>query len=196
MVEALALSGQPPVPSTSRTVSTSNGHILSAMVEAHFPSVWRFLRRLGVPACDVDDAAQEVLLVASRRLDTIAAGSERSFLLGTAFHVARRMNIARARHVGDSDEQLARLADETAGPEFLVSQSQERALLDAVLAKMPVDLRVVFVLYEIEEQTMQEIAGTLGLPTGTVASRLRRAREDFDARLARLKHEKHATRKP
>jgi RNA polymerase sigma-70 factor (ECF subfamily) len=47
------------------------------------------------------------------------------------------------------------------------------------------DLRSVFVLFEIEELSTQEIAVLLGIPTGTAASRLRRAREEFDRLLAR-----------
>jgi RNA polymerase sigma-70 factor (ECF subfamily) len=53
-------------------------------------------------------------------------------------------------------------------------------VLDALLEAMPFDLRSVFVLYEIEEMTMADIARTLGVPAGTVASRLRRARETFE----------------
>jgi RNA polymerase sigma-70 factor (ECF subfamily) len=59
-------------------------------------------------------------------------------------------------------------------------------MLDRVLADMDLDLRAVFVLYEIEEVTMAEIATVLQIPPGTVASRLRRAREDFLARVRRL----------
>jgi RNA polymerase sigma-70 factor (ECF subfamily) len=52
---------------------------------------------------------------------------------------------------------------------------------------MPIDLRTVFVLFEIEEITMAEIAALTGLPSGTVASRLRRAREEFRIQAARVR---------
>jgi RNA polymerase sigma-70 factor, ECF subfamily len=58
-------------------------------------------------------------------------------------------------------------------------------LLDAVLATLPPELRQVFVLFELEELTMREIAAALRLPAGTVASRLRRAREMFKAEAAK-----------
>jgi hypothetical protein len=51
---------------------------------------------------------------------------------------------------------------------------------------MPLDLRTVFVLFELEEMPTQEIATVLDLPTGTVASRLRRAREEFQKLVRRL----------
>src|SRR5438093_6065586 len=61
---------------------------LAAMFEAHFALVWRSLRRLGVHPDAVDDAAQEVFVVASRRLAAIENGKEKAFLLGTALRVA------------------------------------------------------------------------------------------------------------
>ena len=57
-------------------------------------------------------------------------------------------------------------------------------MLDAVLEGMPLDLRAVFILYELEEHTMSEIAVLLALAPGTVASRLRRARAHFDEAVA------------
>jgi RNA polymerase sigma-70 factor, ECF subfamily len=59
-------------------------------------------------------------------------------------------------------------------------------MLDRVLDQMETDLRTVFVLYEFEELNMAEIASALGIPQGTVASRLRRARADFRQRVSRL----------
>jgi RNA polymerase sigma-70 factor (ECF subfamily) len=58
---------------------------------------------------------------------------------------------------------------------------------------MPSELRAVFTLYEIEEMTMIEIAQVLDLPQGTVASRLRRAREQFEARVDRLQAQMRKT---
>jgi RNA polymerase sigma-70 factor (ECF subfamily) len=58
-------------------------------------------------------------------------------------------------------------------------------VLDRLLGTMELELRTVFVLYEIEQLSRAEIAELLAVPAGTVASRLRRAREDFEARLGR-----------
>lgn len=59
-------------------------------------------------------------------------------------------------------------------------------MLRRVLDALPVELRIVFVLYEIEEFTVPQIAETLGIPSGTVASRLRRGREQFRAIVRRM----------
>ena len=143
------------------------------------PFVWRSLRRLGVSDGDVDDASQQVFLVAHRRLAEIAFESERSFLFQTALRVAadwRRAHKRRGEQVG---MDLQDLPDASANPEELMDQRRARALLDRVLGGMPMDLRAVFVLFELEELTMMEIATISSIPPGTVASRLRRARQLF-----------------
>jgi RNA polymerase sigma-70 factor (ECF subfamily) len=153
-----------------------------ALVEAHFDFIWRSLRGLGVPAGSADDAAQHVFLIAYQKLAEIAPDRERSFLFGTALGVAAnaRRAGARRRELCD-DGAMAAAADDAPNPEQLIEMKQARALLDDVLDAMEEDLRVVFVLFELEGVPTEEIAAMLGLAKGTVASRLRRAREDFRA---------------
>jgi RNA polymerase sigma-70 factor (ECF subfamily) len=153
---------------------------LRAIVDAQFDTLWRFLRRLGVAEGDVDDAVQEVILVLTRKLDSVEIGRERSFVLSTAFRVASdaRRRTRRRREV--DAEQLVELPSSAADPEASAQRQQLRALLSQVLEQLSLDLRAVFVLYELEDFTMAEIAQTLQLPPGTVASRLRRAREAFE----------------
>jgi RNA polymerase sigma-70 factor (ECF subfamily) len=173
-------------PRPVRSVPRHDDATFEASVLEHFPCVWRFLRRLGVPASDVDDAAQEVVLVAARKRLSIAPGSERAFLMSTAFRVARRMRCTQVRRAELSDDALALVLDAGPGPESAAMQRQERAVLDVILSEMPLELRAVFVLCEIEEQSVHEIARVLEIPIGTAASRLRRARADFEGRVRRL----------
>jgi RNA polymerase sigma-70 factor (ECF subfamily) len=72
-------------------------------------------------------------------------------------------------------------------PETLLDEERARELLYQLLSELDERFRVVFVMYEIEAMTMQEIAEVLEVPVGTVASRLRAAREDFGARLERYR---------
>ena len=139
-----------------------------------------------VPSADLADCVQQVFVVASRRLSSIAIGSERSFLIGTAIRVARdaRRTLERRREVPE-DESVEPLSLDPQ-PDELTDQKRLRALLDAVLSAMPEELREVFVLFELEEMSTPEIATLLEIPVGTAASRLRRAREEFDRRVARL----------
>ena len=154
---------------------------LRGLVRDQYDFLWRSLRRLGVVEAHVDDAAQQVLLVIARRLDEVREGSERSFLFGTAMRVASdyRKKNARRREVAD-DVALAAAPSETPDAEELLEQRRARELLDGVLDQMPDELRTVFVLAELEGTTMIEIAELLGIPQGTVASRLRRARALFE----------------
>lgn len=158
---------------------------LREMVDAHFDAVYVALRRLGVPAAELDDCAQQVFVVASGKLGVIQQGREKAFLMGTAVHVAShaKRSQRRRREVPEGDEAADERADAGPRPDEIVEQRRLRALLDEVLAAMPEDLRTVLVLFELEELTMQEISEALDLPMGTVASRLRRARELF-ARLS------------
>jgi RNA polymerase sigma-70 factor, ECF subfamily len=152
---------------------------LERMVSDHFDMLWRFLRQLGVPECDVDDGIQEILMVAARRLTDIEAGRERAFLFSTAVRVASTLRRSRARHREQVVDSLGDFADPRPNPEASLDRARERKLLDAVLDEIPTELRAIFVLYELEELTMAEISALLELAPGTVASRLRRARERF-----------------
>jgi RNA polymerase sigma-70 factor (ECF subfamily) len=68
-----------------------------------------------------------------------------------------------------------------------VDQKEKRALLDEILEALPMNLRAAFVLYELEELTVTEISNMLSIPRGTVASRLRLARKEFEKVVKRLK---------
>ena len=169
-----------------RSVSPARSTRLARLIQEHFAFVWRLLRRIGVAESDADDAAQQVFTAASRRIDDIRVGSERAFLFSTALHVGTRARRSRVRQKEDFGVELAEQTDPAPPPEELVDRHRARELLDALLEEMPLELRVVFVLYEIEQLTSSEIADVVGVPVGTVASRLRRAREDFAARVARV----------
>jgi RNA polymerase sigma-70 factor (ECF subfamily) len=79
------------------------------------------------------------------------------------------------------------MPDEGPGADDALEQRRARELLDEILEMLPMDLRAVFILYELEEMTAAQIADTLSLAPGTVASRLRRARAGFDAAVRRLR---------
>lgn len=159
---------------------------VARLIQEQFGFVWRLLRRVGVPESDADDAAQQVFIAASQRIDDIQPGSERAFLFTTVLHVGSKARRSRARKREDFGLDFEQEADLVPSIDELLDRRRARELLDALLLEMSLELRVVFVLYEIEQLTNAEIAQVVGIPAGTVASRLRRAREDFSARVARL----------
>ncbi len=161
---------------------------LRVLVETQFDFVWRSLRALGVPSADADDATQRVFMITAQKLDAITVGSERAFLFSTARGVAAnaRRSQARRREVGD-ETVLERTTDEAYDPEQALADKQAKQLLEQVLSSMPDDLRNVFVLHELESLTTTTIAEVLEIPSGTVASRLRRARAEFKLSVTRLR---------
>ena len=161
---------------------------LAAMAADNFQFIWRSLRRLGVVPPLVDDAAQQVFEVVARRLGEIELGRERAFLFKTAvFVAAEARRTAAKRRAHDGGDVLDELFDGRPNPEEATDWARKRALLDAVLDALPEELRMVFVLFELEELPLTEIAELLDVPRGTVASRLRRAREEFQAEAKRVR---------
>jgi RNA polymerase sigma-70 factor (ECF subfamily) len=160
---------------------------LRPLFDAHFSFVWRNLRRLGLAHADADDAAQQVFLVLARKLESIEPGKERSYLYGVSLRVVGEVRRARRRRHEVPDDSTGDAADPRERPDANADREQARALLDCVLDQMDLKLRSVFVLFELEELATAEIAELLELPTGTVASRLRRARESFHAIVKRMR---------
>lgn len=157
-----------------------------ALVRAEFRYVWRLLRRLGLGETDADDAAQQVFMVASSRFVDLVPGRERSFLYGTALNIAGKWRRAARRDLTGADPAEEPLVDSSEPADELVDRRRARETLDEILSLMPLELRAVLVLYEIEGQTAAEIAEITGLARGTVASRLRRARAEFSEHVKRL----------
>lgn len=149
------------------------------VVEQH-GFVWRSLVRLGVPRSDAEDALQQVFMVTARRIDDITSGSERSFLYGVCLRVASRSRrtFARRREIVGDDACPERV-DPSERPDDMIDRARAKVLLEEILGAMPLELRSVFTLFELEQMTMSQISTLLSLPQGTVASRLRRAREVF-----------------
>lgn len=160
---------------------------LRALFDGHFALVGRVVRNLGVPASEVDDVLERVFSSAAARLGDIEEGCERAFLVQAAVRWTANARRARGRIREIGCDALPDIPDQAASPEDLTDSRRAAAVLDELLGAMDVDLRAVFVLDEIEEMSRSEIAAVLGIPEGTVASRLRRAREDFEGKLARWK---------
>lgn len=169
---------------------------LRAMMTAHFDFIWRLLRRLGVQPADVDDCAQQVFVIAAHKLPVIASKSEQSFLFGIALNVAAE---ARRVHLKRRDKAAGlypEARDPRPSPDELLDRTRARMLLDRVLDAMPMESRAVFVLHELEEMPLHEIAPLLSIPIGTAASRLRRGRTEFQRLAARLQKPAARPKKP
>jgi len=149
---------------------------IRAMVDEHLRFVANTLRKAGVPASDLDDEVQRTFMIAANRLSDVRLGAERSFLFQVALNTASHARRALARRRELPSERVPERVDALATPENLADRMQMRRLFDAMLARMSESLRSVFVLFELEGMDTLEVAAQLGIPRGTVASRLRRAR--------------------
>jgi RNA polymerase sigma-70 factor, ECF subfamily len=175
----------PVAESATETVSARTE--VDELVAREYPAVWRFLRRLGVPEAQVDDAAQRVFARVLAQRERVAVGSARAYLMRAAFRSALEEQRANKRWLSRATETDAEaLSSEAPAPDQALSQRQELALLDRALRELSPELRAVFTLSELEELTFSEIAVALQLPRGTVASRVRRAKECFTHAVRRL----------
>lgn len=146
------------------------------LVDAHAGFLWRALRHLGVRERDLEDVCQDVFLIAHRRLRSFRGESSlRTWLYGIAVRLAsehrRRAHVRREIPTSEPPEWEPTAAD--GNP---IESNELRAIFNAVLERLDDDKRAVFVLYEIEELEMKEIAQAVGCPLQTAYSRLHAAR--------------------
>jgi len=167
---------------------------LEGLVRQHLDFIWRLLRRLGLSAADAEDAAQQVLLVAAAKLDSVEPGKARTFLYGVALRIASNARRGQRRSLRTQQERSNVAAAELSPrgsvpwPDQLAELARAQALLDELLAELPEELARCLFLAEIEQCSVPEVAELEGIPVGTAASRLRRARQEFRALLEREAH--------
>jgi RNA polymerase sigma-70 factor (ECF subfamily) len=155
--------------------------IFKEVYDAHFAFVWRSLRRLRVPEPSLKDAMQDVFLVVHRRLGEFEGRAKVStWLFGICLRVAKdyRRRAHVRREVLD-DSNFNSLVDHTSDAGAGAEQHENLALFEAALEELELEQRAVFILFELENMTGDEIAEALQIPLGTVYSRLRLGRVAF-----------------
>ncbi len=159
-----------------------------SIYDEYFDFVWTSTRRLGVPVDAVDDVVQEIFVVVNARLGTVERpASLRSWIYGvvrrtvSTYHRGRRVRGASESHDPWEDGASAMQPS----PLDLTVLSDEIRLLWRLLGELGPLKREVFVLAELEEMTVPEIAEAIGVPLNTAYSRLRVARQEFNEALAR-----------
>ncbi|MBK7862894.1 MAG: RNA polymerase sigma factor [Archangiaceae bacterium] len=160
------------------------------LYEQHVDGVWRLLERLGVPPSGLEDATQEVFIVAHRRLPSFRGESSlKTWLGGIAVRVARDARRTHARKGSRERPLVEASAVPGSAPHIDDSLDRQKALAHVLrlLAQLDEDQRAVFVLAELEELTAPEISEMTGVNLNTVYTRLRAARRRFDALLAAAK---------
>ena len=156
---------------------------------AHADFAWRSLSRLGVAEADLQDACQEVFLTVHRKLPQFEGKSTlRTWIYGICRGIAanqRRRAYHRHEIISDDPYQSTSSPDHHNGYHW-VKNREYTNLLHALLDRLDPMQREVFILYEIEEWTLQEVADSTSCSRGTVFARLQAARGKLATQLRRL----------
>jgi RNA polymerase sigma-70 factor, ECF subfamily len=161
--------------------------------------VWLTLQRMGVRRPDLEDVFQDVFVIAHRRLHTYNPGAKLSaWLYGICLRSVaahRRRAFRRREKVDGADASVARPGPGTEhwhaqieAPDERVQKLERQATLNDLLDTLDPDHRVVVVMFEVEDHDCQYIAELIGVPVGTVHSRLHTARRKLAQAAARLRH--------
>jgi RNA polymerase sigma-70 factor (ECF subfamily) len=152
------------------------------------PYVLGLVRRLGVPADDVEDVAQDVFVAVHRQLPKFEHRSAlKTWLCGIALRTVanHRRRLARRRETLLDEHGVEQHALSAPLQELALERADDAARLQHALDQLSDKLREVFVLYEIEELPMSDVARAIGCPRFTAYTRLRAARAALKTRLER-----------
>ncbi len=163
--------------------SESHKATFEQLVRPHFDRLYRLAFRLTGRKAEAEDLFQELLIKAFGKLDDLVSidepGSWLSRVMYNLFIDEQRRFARRRMHVVDegflSREGLAGFAG-TEDPEQDQRRLEKLQLLDAALQKLSEDHRIIVLLHDTEGYKLDEIHELMGIPVGTVKSRLHRAR--------------------
>ncbi len=161
----------------SQSAPDSEPPSLREVFNEHAPFVWRTLRHLGIRDADLPDVCQDVFIAVHRKMEGFEGRSSlKTWLYGICLRTAsdhrRRAYVRREHAVAEPPPSSI---EPTQHGDY--ERSEARRLLAELLDELDDDKRAVFVLYEIEELTMKEVAAIVDCPLQTAYSRLHAARK-------------------
>lgn len=155
------------------------------LFERYYHAVERFfINKLSVT--DVGDMVQETFKACVERQNKVGANKFRSYLFATAYYVLCGHLRRQYRHGHDIDVDTQSVRDMSSSPTSVVVHKREQRLLLEALRNIPLQYQLILELHYWEEMKTADIGELLSLPTGTVRSRMRRARELLEDAMARL----------
>jgi len=160
---------------------------LRAVFEEHVDHVGNSLRRLGVRDADVPDLVQEVFVVMHRILpDYDPARPMWPWIFGVVYRTAAAYRRKAGREVLDDGSLADARIDSSANLDEAMRKGEDRQLVIEALQHVEIHRRAVFVMADIDDVPIPDIAQALGIPLNTAYSRLRLARADFREAASRL----------
>lgn len=158
------------------------------LYQDYFDFVWKCARAFGSASAEIDDVVQDVFLVVQRRREDLRDASlARSFIYGVARRVVSAHRRRRRQRDARTVPEVESLRSSEQSPLAAAEHNLQVRVLSELLEGLDERKREVFVLSEIMEMSGREISETIGVPMNTVYSRLRAAREEFEAAVARRK---------
>jgi RNA polymerase sigma factor (sigma-70 family) len=159
----------------------------SRLVDRFVRPTARFFVNKVADSQDVDDLVSDTLEICARRLGSFEGrGTFRAYLFGIAHNVLRNYVRSRVRNGAEIDPEVDAIAFLGPSPVTALAQAREHRLLLRALRSVPLQLQIVLELAHFEQMSRREIAETLGLPAGTVATRLRTANALLERQLEAL----------
>jgi RNA polymerase sigma-70 factor, ECF subfamily len=176
-----------PLPEDEGRVSSVSPPDFRSLFETEFEYVWHTLRRLGVRERDLEDVTHDVFLAVHKKLHTFdGARPKRPWLFAFAYRFASDYRKL-ARHRREVLELAPETRDHSPSAFDRAAFGETLDLARRALDTLPLDRRAVFVLHELDECPMPEVAEALGIPLNTAYSRLRLAREDLASAIRRFR---------
>jgi RNA polymerase sigma-70 factor (ECF subfamily) len=160
-----------------------------AVYETYFPFVWRYAANRGVPPMALDDVVQEVFVVVHHRLQSFEGRSSlRTWLAGVCRNVLRDYQRKRGNQkAGVSLDDDVELRSEGIGPAEQLERKAAVELLDELLERMTDLQREAFIFCDVEQLSAVEVAALLSINENTLRTRLRAARQVFNAGVTRYR---------
>jgi RNA polymerase sigma-70 factor (ECF subfamily) len=140
------------------------------------PRLRRYARALVSDRASADDLVQDTLERAWAKLHLYRRGTDLRAWLFTVMHNVHVNKVRATRATDTLDDEMPELAQRAVQGDALAVRD-----LDRSIALLPADQRAVLLLVTLEDMSYEEVARTLGIPMGTVMSRLSRAREKLRA---------------
>lgn len=182
---------EPQIEGSARALTRDDEAEFTALVQRQSRFVFRVVYAVLLNSHDAEDAVQEVFLKLYRNAGWRGLDNERAFLARVAWRVAVER---RPRTAGAASPKIDSFVQDPAddppssqpGPEQAVLAANQHAMVHSMIDALPEDLRMPLLLSAFDELNSRTIAGILGIPEGTVRTRLQRARQVLRQRLANL----------
>jgi RNA polymerase sigma-70 factor (ECF subfamily) len=167
-------------PEDAHTQTDSREADFARIVYEHARFLYRVAHSVLRHPQDAEDAVQDALLKLYRGDSWREMREERAFLARVVWRAALDKRGRRLTGFESEGDEL-RLPDLRPGPERLAEESDERALLHELIGELPSELRETLLLSAIEEMSSREVGEVMGVPEGTVRTRMMRARTELRA---------------